>query len=116
MRSSHGYASGLQAGEQRSFVPVTSESQASAPRGQAWNPARHAGAEFIVGGAERRAQTRFFIRNDPEMNQQPQRGGIQEQPGAPEKKRLSNDRHQDAAVHRVANESIEASDDQCARR
>jgi hypothetical protein len=87
----------------------------SVPGGNAWNPPRDVSAKYFVLNAKARLQNWFFVNQDEEVKQQPDKPAVFQQPHIPEDQSLAKNSTHHRHVHRIPYITIESRDNQMAR-
>lgn len=86
------------------------------PRSHSRNPSRYVGAEGLILFAKATSQRGFFVCQYEYMEHHPDNRAVLQNPYVSKQKALAHNQRQDGNVHRIANISIEAADDQMSGR
>src|ERR1022692_2853366 len=86
------------------------------PRGDAWHPPRHFGAERCVLGSKTRAEGRLFVNQQNRVKQQPDEPAVLKQGDVSEKQTLTENRDGNRYVHWIADITIQTGNNQMAGR
>src|SRR5439155_5141436 len=84
----------------------------TSPRGEAWNPPRHFGAERFVLRPKTRLEGRLFVNQHKRVKQQPDKPAVFKQRDVSENQGLTENRHHYRYVHWIADITIQAGHNQ----